>query len=165
MVNVFLLGDSRTFRVLVAALLITVAVTLLVPRPTSRSTSRHRALWTLAIVGVASGVIGGFYGLGGAVLAAPATLLLTGWPVARVSGAALATTLVVSVTGLATYATLDRAGHTAVTTPNWPLGLALGLGGAVGAYVAARYSARIPDRLIRTTLAIIVSAGAVRLIL
>jgi uncharacterized membrane protein YfcA len=164
MVNVFLLGDSRTFRVLVAALLITVAVTLLAPRPTPRSTSRHRALWILAVVGAASGVIGGFYGLGGAVLAAPATLLLTGWPVARVSGAALATTLVVSVTGLATYATLDLAGHTAVTTPNWPLGLALGLGGAVGAYVGARYSARIPDRLIRTTLAIIVSAGAVRLI-
>ncbi|GAA4680199.1 anion permease [Phytohabitans rumicis] len=163
LVNVFLLGDSPAFRLLVAALLLVVAATLALPRPARSAGLRGTTL--LYVVGAASGALGGFYGLGGAVLAAPATLLLTGWPVARVSGAALVTTLTVSVTGLATYAALDLAGHTAVTTPNWPLGLALGAGGVAGGYLGARLAGRLPDRLLRVGLATLVSAGALRLVL
>lgn len=161
MVNVFLLGDSDAFRVLVAILLVLVAAGLLLPRP-SAGLGRH-ATWTLVIIGGASGALGGFYGLGGAVLAAPATLLLTGLPVSRVAGAALVTTLAVSVTGLATYAALDLAGQTSVNTPNWPLGLALGAGGVVGGYLGARHAWRLPDRLLRVVLAVLVTAGAARL--
>jgi uncharacterized membrane protein YfcA len=132
-------------------------------RAVARLTGDRRRV--LAVVGAASGVLGGFYGLGGAVLAAPAALLLTRWPVARVSGAALVTTLAVSVTGLATYVLLDVAGQTSVDTPHWPLGIALGLGGTVGAYLAARFAGRLPDRLLRSGLAVIVALGAARLAL
>lgn len=165
MVNVFVLGDSDAFRLLVAVLLVLVAAGLLLPRPArpAQWSGRHTAL--LAAVGVASGAMGGFYGLGGAVLAAPATLLLTGWPVARVSGAALVTTLAVSVTGLATYAALDLAGHTAVNTPNWSLGAALGVGGVIGGYLGARHAWRLPDQVLRRGLALLVAAGAIRLVL
>jgi uncharacterized membrane protein YfcA len=165
--NVFLLGDSAAFRVLVAVLLGSVAVSLLLPRPrpTGDTPLTGSTRWRLIGVGVASGLLGGFYGLGGAVLAAPAALLLTGRPVVRVSGAALVATLVVSVVGLTTYAILDIAGRTTVNTPHWPLGLALGVGGIVGGYYAARYVTRIPDRMLRAALAILVGLGAARLAL
>ncbi|MGW4466316.1 sulfite exporter TauE/SafE family protein [Micromonospora sp. NPDC004704] len=167
LVNVFLLGDSAAFRALVAALLGVVGVSILVPRPRSSGTAplTGRGRSVMLVVGAASGLLGGFYGLGGAVLAAPATLLLTGWPVVRISGAALVATFVVSVTGLATYAGLSLAGHTAVQTPHWPLGLALGAGGVIGGYWASRYATRVPDRLLRTVLAAMVGLGALRLVL
>jgi uncharacterized membrane protein YfcA len=168
LVNVFLLGDTRAYRLMVAALLIAVAAGLLLPRPTGAGgdrplTGRVRAV--LIVTGAASGALGGFYGLGGAVLAAPAALMLTGWAVSRVSGAALVTTLVVSVTGLATYAGLDLLNLTQVRTPHWPLGVALGLGGLLGAWGGARLASRLPDRLLRGGLAVLVSGAALRLAL
>ncbi|MEV7225442.1 MULTISPECIES: TSUP family transporter [Polymorphospora] len=167
LVNVFLLGDSPAFRVLVAVLLVAVGGSLLARRRPARPSDVELSpvvRRALLLTGVASGLLGGFYGLGGAVLAAPAALLLTGWPVARVAGAALVTTLTVSVTGLVTYATLDIAGQTTVDTPHWPLGLALGTGGLVGGWLAARYGGRLPDRLLRRTLAVLVTLGALRLV-
>jgi uncharacterized membrane protein YfcA len=168
LVNVFLLGDTRAYRLMVAALLIAVAAGLLLPRPTGAGGDRPltggvRAV--LIVTGALSGALGGFYGLGGAVLAAPAALMLTGWTVSRVSGAALVTTLVVSVTGLATYAGLDLLNLTQVRTPHWPLGLALGAGGLVGAWAGARLASRLPDRLLRGGLAVLVSGAALRLAL
>jgi uncharacterized membrane protein YfcA len=168
LINVFLLGDTRAYRLMVAALLIAVAAGLLLPRPSGAGgdrplTGRTRAV--LVVTGALSGALGGFYGLGGAVLAAPAALVLTGWPVHRVSGAALVTTLTVSVTGLATYTGLDLAGLTVVRTPHWPLGLALGAGGLVGAYLSARLAVRLPDRLLRSGLATLVTLAALRLAL
>lgn len=175
LINVFLLGDSPAFRVLVAVLLLVVAGTLAFARrgprhghrpPTPSSavlTARQRG--ALLATGAASGVLGGFYGLGGAVLAAPAAVLITRRPVHRIAGPALVTTLAVSVSGLATYALLDQVGRTRFSTPDWPLGLALGVGGLLGAYLAARTAHRLPDRLLRTTLAILVTVGALRLLI
>jgi uncharacterized membrane protein YfcA len=167
-VNVLLLGDTRAFRLLVATLLIAVAASLLVPRPAGARDDRpldRRTRTILLVTGFASGALGGFYGLGGAVLAAPAALALTGWPVHRVSGAALVTTLTVSVTGLATYTGLDLVGLTTVQTPHWPLGLALGGGGLVGGYLAARLAVRLPDRVLRGGLAALVALAALRVAL
>lgn len=126
--------------------------------------------WLLVVSAAPAAVFGALLnvfllGLGGAVLAAPAALLLTRWPVSRISGAALVGTLTVSLTGLASYALLDAAGRTSVNTPDWPLGLALGAGGVLGAYAGVRFAGRIPDRLLRTTLAVVVAFGAARLVL
>lgn len=166
--NIFWLGDSAIFRYLVAGLLVAVGASLLLPRPrgdraAQQLTSGTAVTAVLLVTGLASGALGGFYGLGGAVLAAPAALLITGWPTSRVSGAALITTLTVSVTGLATYAVADLAGATQVQTPHWPIGLALGAGGLVGAWLAVRFAPRVPDRLLRTGLAVLVVLGALRL--
>lgn len=117
----------------------------------------------LVLAGAASGLLGGFYGLGGAVLAAPLALHLTRAPVARVSGAALVATLSVSITGAATYGLLDLTNAVPVTTPNWPLGLALGVGGFAGSYLAARFAPRVPDRVLRVGLAALILAAAGRL--
>jgi uncharacterized membrane protein YfcA len=168
LVNVFLLGDTRAYRLMVATLLVAVAAGLLLPRPAGAGGDRPltgRARAVLLATGAVSGALGGFYGLGGAVLAAPAALMLTGWPVHRVSGAALVTTLTVSVTGLVTYTGLDLVGLTEVRTPHWPLGLALGAGGLIGAYLATRLAVRLPDRLLRGGLSALVTLAALRLAL
>jgi uncharacterized membrane protein YfcA len=168
LLNAFVLGDTPVFRTATAVLLAAVALSLLLPRPRGSRTGEHPGRGVVAVLvltGLASGALGGFYGLGGAVLAAPATLLLTGWPVHRVSGTALVTTLAVSVTGLATYAGLDLAGLTEVRTPDWPLGLALGAGGLVGSMLAARHAVRVPDRILRGGLAALVALAALRLAL
>jgi hypothetical protein len=167
-VNVLWLGDTPAFRLLVAVLLIVVAAGLLLPRPGPAGGDRplsRRVRGVLPATGFLSGAIGGFYGLGGAVLAAPAALALTGWPVSRVSGAALVTTLLVSVTGLLAYLCMDLVGLTSVQTPHWPLGLALGGGGLAGGYLAARSARWLPDRLLRTALAGLVTLAALRLAL
>ena len=42
--------------------------------------------------------------------------------------------------------------------PDWPTGIALGLGGLAGGYTGARIQARLPDTFIRRTIGILVIA-------
>jgi uncharacterized protein len=46
--------------------------------------------------------------------------------------------------------------------PNWPTGIALGIGGIVGGYTGARMQSRLPDSLVRRTVGILASAIAAR---
>ncbi|HEX6686868.1 MAG TPA: sulfite exporter TauE/SafE family protein [Candidatus Limnocylindrales bacterium] len=163
LVNVLLVDDPRLFRTLVSVLLAVVAVALLLPRPGGAGAPVRAARVALALTALASGAVGGFYGLGGAVLAAPMSILITRRPVREVAGAALVATVSVSVAGLATYVLLDLAGHTAVQTPNWPLAIALGAGGVVGARVGPLVAQRVPDRVLRGGLAVFVALAALRL--
>jgi hypothetical protein len=51
--------------------------------------------------------------------------------------------------------------HGAVA-PDWPTGIALGLGGLAGGYTGARLQARLPDVLIRRLLGVLVAAIGIR---
>jgi hypothetical protein len=44
--------------------------------------------------------------------------------------------------------------------PNWPTGIALGIGGIAGGYLGARMQSRLPDTLIRRTVGILAIAIA-----
>jgi uncharacterized protein len=46
--------------------------------------------------------------------------------------------------------------------PDWPTGIALGVGGLAGAYTGARIQSRLPDALIRRLVGILVIATAAR---
>jgi uncharacterized protein len=46
--------------------------------------------------------------------------------------------------------------------PNWPTGIALGIGGLAGGYIGARIQSRLPDALIRRTVGILVIAIGAR---
>jgi uncharacterized protein len=46
--------------------------------------------------------------------------------------------------------------------PNWPTGIALGLGGIIGGYTGARMQSRLPDTLIRRVVGILAVAIAAR---
>ncbi|CAM5459937.1 hypothetical protein SNARM312S_07501 [Streptomyces narbonensis] len=60
-------------------------------------------------------------------------------PVSTVAPAALASTFATSVVGACTYALLSLT-HSGTIAPDWPLGLACGLGGLIGGYLGARLS-------------------------
>jgi hypothetical protein len=54
---------------------------------------------------------------------------------------------------------IHQHGHVA---PDWPTGLALGLGSLAGAYARARIQSRLPDLLIRRVMGILILAIGVR---
>jgi uncharacterized protein len=78
-----------------------------------------------------------------------------------VAPAALAATFVTSVAGVATFMILSVHQHGAVA-PDWPTGIALGLGGLAGAYTGARIQSLLPDGLIRRLVGVLVIAIGIR---
>ena len=88
-------------------------------------------------------------------------LIGTGRPPAEVAPAALASTFVTSVAGVITFTILSARHHGSVA-PDWPTGIALGVGGLAGAYTGARIQSRLPDALIRRLVGILVVAIGAR---
>ena len=110
----------------------------------------------LILMAAAVGCAGGIYGIGGGSILAP-VLIGTGRPPSEVAPAALASTFVTSVAGVATFTVLSLHQRGAVA-PDWPTGLALGVGGLAGAYTGARIQSRLPDQLIRRLVGVLVVA-------
>jgi uncharacterized membrane protein YfcA len=114
----------------------------------------------LILLAVAVGCVGGIYGIGGGSILAP-VLIGTGRPPSEVAPAALASTFVTSVAGVVTFTVLAMHQRGPVA-PDWPTGIALGVGGLAGAYTGARIQSRLPDVLIRRLVGILVAAIAGR---
>ena len=106
------------------------------------------------------GCVGGIYGIGGGAILAP-ILIGTGRPASAVAPAALGSTFVTSVAGVVTF-TILSAHHHGPVAPDWPTGIALGIGGLAGAYTGARIQSRLPDVLIRRLVGALVVAIAIR---
>jgi uncharacterized membrane protein YfcA len=106
------------------------------------------------------GRVGGIYGIGGGSILAP-VLIGTGRPPKDVAPAALASTFVTSVAGVATFAALS-VHHQRPVSPDWPTGIALGIGDLAGAYTGARMQHRLPDRVIRRVVGVLVIAIGAR---
>ena len=106
------------------------------------------------------GCVGGIYGIGGGSILAP-VLIGTGHPPREVAPAALASTFVTSVAGVITFLALSVHHHGSVA-PDWPTGIALGIGGLAGAYTGARIQRHLPDTLIRRVMGVLVVAIGVR---
>ncbi len=100
------------------------------------------------------GCVGGIYGIGGGSILAP-ILIGSGRRAADVAPAALASTFVTSVAGVVTFIILATQQHGPVA-PDWPTGIALGLGGLVGAYTGARLQPRLPEAVIRRVVGVLV---------
>jgi hypothetical protein len=114
----------------------------------------------LVVLSAAVGCIGGIYGIGGGSILAP-VLTGSGRKPSEVAPAALASTFVTSVAGVITFTILAAHAHGSIA-PDWPTGIALGVGGMAGAYAGARLQARLPDVLIRRLMAILVMAIGAR---
>ncbi|MGH3121681.1 MAG: sulfite exporter TauE/SafE family protein [Streptosporangiaceae bacterium] len=177
-IRVEVLPSPRVFDLVVAAVLLPLGVWLALTRPpgavagavagTDEGTPpvrppRHPPVIprpVLVLLAAAVGCVGGIYGIGGGSILAP-VLTGTGRPPSEVAPAALASTFVTSVAGVVTFTLLSLHGHGPVA-PDWPTGIALGLGGLAGAYLGARIQPRLPDRLIRRLIGILVAAIAGR---
>jgi len=68
---------------------------------------------------------------------------------------------VTSVAGVITF-TILAAHQRGPVAPDWPTGIALGLGGLAGAYTGARLQSRLPDVLIRRLVGVLVIAIGAR---
>jgi uncharacterized protein len=104
------------------------------------------------------GIIGGAYGIGGSAIISPFLVAVFGFPIHVVAGACLMGTFFTSAVGVIFYWGIapffdDPNLH---ISPDWALGALFGVGGLVGTYVGARFQKRLPPRIIKSVLGIIV---------
>jgi uncharacterized membrane protein YfcA len=174
-IRVELLPGPAVFELIIAAVLIPLGLWLAAsrplrlaairPRPGSAGEPERRRGSPLLLVMLAAGVgcVGGIYGIGGGSILAP-ILIASGRRAAEVAPAALASTFVTSVAGVATF-TILAASRSGAVAPDWPTGVALGIGGLAGAYLGARLQSRLPDAAIRRILGVLVVAIGARYLL
>ena len=163
-IRVELLPSARVFDFVVAAVLAPLGAWLALTRPTRPRAEPRLAravpLPVLIVLAAVVGCVGGIYGIGGGSILAP-ILIGAGRPAREVAPAALASTFVTSVAGVITFLVLSAHHHGSVA-PDWPTGIALGVGGLAGAYTGARIQRHLPDTVIRRVMGVLVVAIGVR---
>jgi uncharacterized membrane protein YfcA len=167
-IRVELLPGPRVFDLVVAAVLLPLGAWLALtgpPRSVQPGAGGHDHGWhipasVLLPLAAVVGCAGGIYGIGGGSILAP-VLIGSGREPAEVAPAALASTFVTSVAGVITFTVLSLHRHGTIA-PDWPTGIALGIGGLAGAYTGARIQSRLPDALIRRLVGIAVIAIGAR---
>lgn len=162
-IRVYLLPGPVVFDLVVAAVLMPLGIWLALTRPApDDGAARRKQLPGVAtgLLAAAAGCVGGIYGIGGGSILAP-ILIADGRPPSQVAPAALTSTFVTSLAGVVTFSVLSVHHHGSVA-PNWPTGIALGIGGLAGGYLGARLHARLPETIIRRLLALAVVAIGVR---
>jgi uncharacterized protein len=163
-IRVELLPGARVFDFVVAAVLLPLGAWLALSGQTQLGTepkpARAVPLPLLILLAAVVGCVGGIYGIGGGSILAP-ILIGTGRPPRAVAPAALASTFVTSVAGVITFLILSVHHHGSVA-PDWPTGIALGIGGLAGAYTGARIQRHLRDAVIRRVTGILVFAIGAR---
>ncbi len=165
-IRVELLPSARLFGFAVSAVLLPLGAWLALTRPARGGGQARPAravqvpVPLLVVLAVAVGCVGGIYGIGGGSILAP-ILIGSGRPPREVAPAALASTFVTSAAGVVTFMILSLHHHGPVA-PDWPTGIALGIGGLTGAYTGARIQRRLPDVLIRRVMGVLVIAIGIR---
>jgi uncharacterized protein len=162
-VRVELLPGARVFDLVVAAVLLPLGGWLAISRAKSEPGGSRQVRIPrpmLVLVAAAVGCVGGIYGIGGGSILAP-ILIGTGRSPAEVAPAALGSTFVTSLAGVVTFTVLSIH-HNGPIAPDWPTGIALGIGGLAGAYAGARIQSRLPDSLIRRLIGVLVIAIGAR---
>ncbi|MCW0213104.1 MAG: sulfite exporter TauE/SafE family protein [Pseudonocardia sp.] len=152
--RVYVAPGEGVFRVLAACLLGPLGLWLVLRRqPRSPETVTGPGPVTITTLGVAVGIIGGIYGIGGGSLLGP-LLVGLGMPIAAVAPAALASTFVTSVAGVVTYGVLALVAPGPVG-PDWSTGILCGIGGLLGGYLGARLAPWVPDAALRILLGLL----------
>jgi uncharacterized membrane protein YfcA len=163
-IRVELLPGAGVFDFVVAAVLMPLGIWLALTGPArpdgEAKPARAVPLPVLILLAAVVGCVGGIYGIGGGSILAP-VLIGTGRPPREVAPAALASTFVTSVAGVITFLLLSVHHHGPVA-PDWPTGIALGIGGLAGAYTGARIQRQLPDALIRRVMGVLVIAIGIR---
>lgn len=160
-IRVELLPGPRPFEAVVALVLIPMGAWLLVgPRPAFPRRRFSLGGATLVLMSAAVGCVGGIYGIGGGSILAP-MLIGAGRPPSEVAPATLASTFLTSIAGVITFVALATQSHGSIS-PDWPVGIALGVGGLGGGYIGARLQPRLPELAVRRVLGVIVLAIGIR---
>jgi uncharacterized protein len=150
--RVFVADDPMVFRFVAATVLFPTGLFILRSSHPRAGLRVRRPLGprTVTLSAFVVGTVGGIYGIGGGSILGP-LLVGSGMAVGRVAPAALASTFVTSVVGVATFAVLQSRASGSIS-PDWWLGLFCGLGGLVGGYLGAALQPRLPEEFLRSLL-------------
>jgi uncharacterized protein len=150
---------SRAEVVLVLfALLMLVAAWSLVRRRAEADTGQFAEHYTLfgwvrlVLLGLAIGVLTGFFGIGGGFLIVPALVLVLRLPMRLAVGTSLLAIALNALWGLLGYA---RFGDL-----DWGLAAVFAVGGVLGVIAGGRLAGRVPDRILRHAFAVVIVAIA-----
>ncbi len=159
--RVHVVDGPTVFKLVAAAVLLPTGLVIL--RPTrgrvARPARRPLGQATIRLAAFLVGIVGGIYGIGGGSILGP-ILVGSGMVVGTVAPAALASTFVTSIVGVATFALLQVSASAAIS-PDWSLGVACGFGGLCGGYLGASLQPRLPERFLRALLGILAVGLAV----
>ncbi len=120
------------------------------------------SFWSIFLLSLIVGVVGGIYGIGGGSIIAPFFIAFLGLPVYTVAGAALMGTFVTSVAGVIFYQAIAPFYPNLAVAPDWLLGTLFGIGGMAGMYLGARCQKFVPAKTIKWMLAAIIVSTAVK---
>lgn len=110
----------------------------------------------LIILSMAVGLVGGIYGIGGGAIMVPFLVSFFGLPVYAIAGASLFATFLTSVAGVAFYSMLAFFWNYPWASPDWGLGILLGLGGIAGMYLGATIQKYVSANFLRYLILVII---------
>ena len=130
--------DGHRLLILFALLMLFVAALMLRGRKADTGTSgavQQKNLWRLVAIGLGTGTLSGFYGIGGGFLVVPGLILATGMPTIAAIGSSLVAVGTFGMTTAVNYAVSGLV--------DWPVALLFILGGIAGGWIGARIAKRL----------------------
>jgi uncharacterized membrane protein YfcA len=130
--------DGHRLLILFALLMLFVAALMLRGRKADTSAAgavRQKNQWRLVAIGLGTGTLAGFYGIGGGFLVVPGLILATGMPTIAAIGSSLVAVGTFGMTTAVNYAVSGLV--------DWPIALLFILGGVAGGWIGARIAKRL----------------------
>jgi uncharacterized membrane protein YfcA len=130
--------DGRRLLILFALLMLFVAALMLRGRKADTGVAgavQQKNLWRLGAIGLGTGTLSGFYGIGGGFLVVPGLILATGMPTIAAIGSSLVAVGTFGMTTAVNYAVSGLV--------DWPIALLFILGGIAGGWIGARIAKRL----------------------
>ena len=136
--------DARSMRYAFVGFLLALALfnlwRLYRPLPAAGQGLRYPSPW-LGVLGGLSGLLGGLFAVGSAVLATPSLTAIFGVSQVVAQGLSLSLALPATAVTLVTYAAHDEV--------NWSMGIPLAIGGLLSISWGVKLAHALPDRLLR----------------
>jgi hypothetical protein len=133
--------DGQRLLVMFALLMFVVGATMLRRRPDAGSDSielSRQNLPKLLVLGVLTGLLSGFFGIGGGFLIVPGLMLATGMPILNAVGSSLVAVAAFGLTSAVNYAVSGWV--------DWGLAAIFIAGGVVGGLVGAAFAKYLADK-------------------
>jgi uncharacterized membrane protein YfcA len=125
--------------------------------PAAPAAERTVPVARAAAVGVAAGLLGGLFGVGGGLIIVPGLMSWAAMERRLAHGTSLAATLPIAIASLATYLAQGNV--------DWPVAACLAVGAIAGAIAGTQLLQVIPKRLLIVVFAVTVLATASRLLI
>ena len=133
--------DGNRLLILFALLMLFVAALMLRGRKVDAGAAgpvQQKNPWRLVAIGLGTGTLSGFYGIGGGFLVVPGLILATGMPTIAAIGSSLVAVGTFGMTTAVNYAVSGLV--------DWPVALLFILGGIAGGWIGARIAKQLSSQ-------------------